>query len=510
LAVVPDGRVFIGEMTTGKIQVYKPGSATPTLAGTIPTRFENEDGLLGVAAPPDFAQSHFLYVFYSDPDKVNRAHVLARYTVNGDVLDMASRVEILRYARVQNGIYHAGGGMAFDDKGNLLVSTGDDTNPHDAPNDGYGAIYWKEPGKDAQKSAANTNDLRGKILRIHPEAAAVNGKYYTIPAGNFKEVFSSFYTAADLAKVRPEIYAMGLRNPYRFTVDSKTGWVIWGEVGPDANDDNANRGRMGHDELNVAPKPGFFGWPYCNGNQFAYNNVDYSGASGVPGAKFDCANIVNGSPNNTGVSKLPPALPPVIWYAGNNRTDFKEMGAGGETAMAGPVYHYDKALNSATKFPPQYEGRLFFWDWSRRVHKLVSFKSDGKLDKILDFPDATLKSDISAQYGPEGALYILQYSETGYGDTKSALIRIDYTGPRDESCLPVSIADARSNAGVSDRSSMRAGFAYVDLPEGYAGFDAFDLQGRKAWSYSRAGEQGMVRVDLPEAVSGGLMHIRFR
>jgi glucose/arabinose dehydrogenase len=58
MAVAPDGRVFIGEMTTGNIQVYKPGQATPVLAGKVPTRFENEDGLsASIAKPAQAAQS---------------------------------------------------------------------------------------------------------------------------------------------------------------------------------------------------------------------------------------------------------------------------------------------------------------------------------------------------------------------------------------------------------------------------------------------------------------------
>jgi cytochrome c len=511
LAVVPDGRVFIGEMATGNIQVYKPGATAPLLAGKVAVRFENEDGLLGIAAPPDFATSQFLYVLYSDPDKTNRAHVISRYKVNGDLLDAASRTEILRFGRVAAGIYHAAGGMVFDDKGNLYFSTGDDTNPHDAPNDGFGPIYYKEPGRDAQKSASNTNDLRGKINRIHPEPAQVGGKWYTIPAGNFKDAFASFYTEAELAKVRPEIYAMGTRNAFRLTVDNPTGWVIWGEVGPDANADVANRGRMGHDELNLAVKPGFFGWPYCNGNQFAYNNVDYSGATGVPGAKFDCALPVNNSPNNTGVSKLPPSQAPVAWYAGNNRTDFKNLGDGAETAMAGPMYRYDKNLVSSTKFPPQFDGRLFFWDWSRRIHKTISFKADGKIDSIRDFPITGMRSDISAQYGPEGSLYVLQYSESGYGDTKAALLRVDYTGVPDASCVVSLARGAQSrHARGADRSlAILAGFSYVDIPSGQSGFEAFDSQGRKVWTFVRAGSEGMQRVNLPSALAGSLLRIRF-
>jgi cytochrome c len=513
LAVVPDGRVFIGEMTTGNIQVYKPGAAAPVLAGNVPTKFDNEDGLLGIAAPPDFATSNFLYVLHTDTSKTAvRYHVITRFKVSGDKLDMPSRTEILRFRRVDGGRYHAGGGMVFDAKGNLWFSTGDDTNPHDGPNDGFAPIYWKEPGKDGQKSASNTNDLRGKINRIRPVASQVDGKWYTVPAGNFKDVYSSFWTAADLAKVRPEIYAMGMRNAFRFTVDNRTGWLIWGEVGPDANNDVADRGRMGHDELNVATRPGFFGWPYCNGNQFPYNNVNYDGATGVPGAKFDCALPVNTSPNNTGVTKLPPSQAPIMWYAGNNKTDFKEMGNGGETAMSGPVYNYDKNLKSDIKFPPQYDGRLFFWDWSRQVHKIISLTDEGKLGKILDFPVPGMRSDISAQYGPDGALYVLQYSEAGYSDTKSALIRIEYTGPRDETCLPPPSAVSRNAIRAAkgmEKLMILAGHTYVDLAPGHAGFIAYDMSGKQVWTYVRAGKDGVLRVDLPSAISGGLLRIRF-
>lgn len=105
MAIAPDGRVFIGEMTTGNIQVYKPGQAAPVLVGIVPTRFENEDGLLGVAVPPDFASSRFLYVLAGDPDRTTRSQVLWRYKLNGDRLDAATKPGILRIPRVKGGIY---------------------------------------------------------------------------------------------------------------------------------------------------------------------------------------------------------------------------------------------------------------------------------------------------------------------------------------------------------------------------------------------------------------------
>src|SRR5256885_14651820 len=90
---------------------------------------------------------------------------------------------------------------------------------------------------DAQKSSANTNDLRGKIIRIHPEPDGA----YTIPEGNL--------FPKGTAKTRPEIYTMGSRNPYRISVDQHTGFLYWGEVGPDANVDSVGRGPRGYDEI---------------------------------------------------------------------------------------------------------------------------------------------------------------------------------------------------------------------------------------------------------------------
>src|SRR5690606_25130188 len=377
-------------------------------------------------------------------------------------------------------------------------------------NDGFGAIYTKDAVKDAQKSASNTNDLRGKILRIRPTATkGADDKYYTIPAGNFKEEYASMYTETELAKVRPEIYAMGLRNPYRMGVDAKTGWVFWGDVGPDADADVANRGRRGHDEFNLTTKAGFFGWPYCIGNQFAYNEVDYSGATSVIKDKFNCANPTNTSPNNTGVAKLPPAQAPLMWYNAGSSAEFPFLQAGGETAIAGPMYRYDRDLQSTRKFPPQFDGRVYFYDWSRNVHRLLSFTEDAKLDKAVNFPITGLRSHVSAQYGAEGALYMLQYSNSGYsGENVTALIRIDYNGPHDPSCFPATAALSESAPGSARRLQVLAGFTAIDLPDGAAGFEAFDMQGKKVWTYIRAAGDP-ARVNLPRQISGGLVRIRF-
>ncbi|MEO6097118.1 MAG: PQQ-dependent sugar dehydrogenase [Fibrobacteria bacterium] len=505
MAIAPDGRIFIGEMATGAIKVYKPGQIAPVDAGVVPTRFLNEDGLLGVALPPDFASSQFLYVLATDPDNINRSHVLWRYKLNGDKLDAATKTEILRIPRQKGGLYHAAGGLHIDKKGNLWISTGDDSNPHSPQNSGFGSLYTNDPGSDAQKSSSNTNDLRGKIIRIHPEAALTDGKWYTIPAGNLNETMGSFWNAADLAKVRPEIFAFGMRNPFRFTVDDQTGWLLWGEVGPDANSDSPTRGRGGHDEFNVAMDPGFYGWPYCIGNQYGYNAVDYANGGKI-GDKYDCANLTNTSPNNTGVQKLPPARAPIIWYGVANKTDFiQQMGTGNETAIGGPMYRFDNNLKSASKFPAQYDGRWLIIDWYRHTHKFITLTKEGKLDKWFDFLVTGMNSDIGAEYGPDGALYVLQYSQNAYSDNKAALYLIAYTGPHD---CAVSLAKGATGRPGS-KSAMVSGFQPITLPADAEGLEVFDLSGRKAWTYVRNGAAGALRIELPKGLALNLLRVRF-
>ena len=85
-----------------------------------------------------------------------------------------------------------------------------------------------------------------------------------------KEIF--FPKGTD--KTRPEIYVMGDRNPWRPSIDSKTGWLYWGEVGPDANADTKTT-RTGMDEFNQARKAGYFGWPYFIGENVGYPMYDY-------------------------------------------------------------------------------------------------------------------------------------------------------------------------------------------------------------------------------------------
>jgi cytochrome c len=125
---------------------------------------------------------------------------------------MSSKKVLLEVATQREQCCHTGGGMVFDSKGNLFLTTGDNTSPRDTPFNPIDEREGRGPW-DAQKSSGSTNDLRGKIIRIHPEADGT----YTIPEGN---LFPKS-TANSGQKTRPEIYTMGHRNPWRISVDSK-------------------------------------------------------------------------------------------------------------------------------------------------------------------------------------------------------------------------------------------------------------------------------------------------
>ncbi len=101
---------------------------------------------------------------------------------------------------------------------------------------------------------------------------------------------------------------MGMRNPFRFSIDSQTGWLYFGDVGPDAESASPTRGPRGYDEINRARQAGNYGWPYCVADNEPY--IDYDFDTGLSGTAFDCAAPANDSPNNTGSLTLPPARGP--------------------------------------------------------------------------------------------------------------------------------------------------------------------------------------------------------
>jgi glucose/arabinose dehydrogenase/cytochrome c551/c552 len=337
-------------------------------------------------------------------------------------LDLKSEVKILDVASTRKICCHTGGSLTFGKGRELFLSTGDNATPFNQANskyklDGYGPMDNREGFEqyDARRSSSNTNDLRGKVLRINVNTDGT----YTIPQGNLFPVGT--------AKTRPEIYTMGTRNSYRISVDKKTGYLYWGDVGPDAQEDNPERGSRGYDELNQAKKAGYFGWPLFIGNNYPNRNFDYE--TGKSGDYYDPKKPLNLSKNNTGLVELPPLSPAFIWYPYAKSNEFPDVGTGGRNAMAGPVYYSDM-YPAATRFPSYYDGKLMFYEWMRGWIKMVSMDKDGNYEKMEPFMSTTkFANPIDMEMGPDGRLYVLEYGTGWFSKNKdAALSRIEYNG----------------------------------------------------------------------------------
>ena len=371
-----------------------------------------ECGGLGLTLSPDFMETGHLFVFYSPP--APSVHRLSRFTVDlrtssASLGDERMLLEIP--SDRENTTCHEGGSLAFGPDGNLYLSVGDNTNPFES--NGYAPIDEREGRKwwDAQRSAGNSNDLRGGIVRIRPTADGG----YTIPAGNLYP--------PGTPNTRPELFVKGCRNPFRMSIDSKTGDVFWGDVGPDASNDGS-AGTRGFDEFNRAKSAGFFGWPYYRGG-LPYLDRDFE--SDVIGASFDEV-LVNDSPNNTGIASLPPAVPPYFSYTYAVDERMPELRSGSRNAMAGPIFRgpYDE---SAGGFPDYFEGKPIFYDWARGHIFVCVPDENGDLDTMHRFlADLTLKHPMDTAIGPNGELFVLEYGTDWYFNTDGRVRRISFTG----------------------------------------------------------------------------------
>lgn len=504
-SVAKDGSVYFAERG-GAIKVLKPNGtvvkvgkvdAFPTTSGLNKTgntvnNTNNEYGLVGLALDPNFETSRFLYVSYQTPGTMDSTR-LSRFTVNADALDMGSEKVLLSWPTQKDYCCHTGGGIQIDSKGDLWVSIGNNTlNPaSDLAANAYVDASFPNSVADDQGHAANTNDLRGKILRIHPTA---DGKY-TIPAGNLKDFYASMYSADDLKKIRPEIYTMGHRNPYTISVDDVTGWLAWGDVGPD--------GVGTTEEYNLVSHPGFMGWPYFVG---AIENPNY-----VFKLAKDPAAPMNTSANNTGVQKLPPAQAAIYGYSQS-------------AAITGPIYRFSTAQTSSKKLPGQLDGKWFVTDWKQggAISAITLDNAGSKVVSKTKFFTGTgggFVHPIQVSIGPDGVMYVLDYNNlynfvasggmaVPFSSSPPKLFRLEYNGA---ACMPsVSLKDrmlANQRSGETPLIQLGLdGSRSIPIPTGFKSIRLYDLRGKLAWQGANAAGS---RVKVPSSIAKGLYRAKF-
>ncbi|MGO1235410.1 PQQ-dependent sugar dehydrogenase [Microbacterium gubbeenense] len=460
MAVMPDGRVLT-TARNGDIRLHDPSLGTTEIVNEVDVYVNSEDGLQGIALDPDFENNGWVYFVYAPvdadgdgqadtpegnaPEKlpegeddsyweqwegINR---LSRVQWTGDSLDMSTEQAILDVDTQRGQCCHVGADIDFDGEGNLYLTTGDNTPASTPGANGYAPTNdapGMNPGFDTRRGAGNTNDLRGKILRIHVEE---DGSY-SIPEGNL------FEEGTELT--RPEIFVMGVRNPFRFEVDPETNSLSWGDYGPDAGKADEDRGPMGYVEWNVVSldDPHNAGWPYVHGPNAAYNNWDFENM--VPREFHDPENLVNESRWNTGLTEIPAPREATVYY-GDNPGDqpWDELvnfgTSNGQAPMGGPVYHFDAENPSTTKLPEYWDGKAFMGEFSQDYVAALTVDWDTfEVTDIEDFlPNAELIADgqhphdnpMDIEMGPDGSMWILDYGDGFFRENPDAgLYRVDW------------------------------------------------------------------------------------
>ncbi|MET0817102.1 MAG: ThuA domain-containing protein [Solirubrobacteraceae bacterium] len=525
-----DGTTNSGVTRAGTLAVYGDGGTGGER--TNEANHKLEYGLLGVTTAPDFTESGHIYVQYFpsfDPEstppglgedrrisKMSRPRI-SRFTMDLETkqIDLDSEVRIFEYDAQIFSCCHVGGGMGFDSEGMLYVTTGDTnssqgtggysgnnptakcpTGPNEPSSAHCGPTTFSY--QDARRTAGNTNDYNGKMLRFRPLDIAEGaqptvgaGSTYALPtedSPNGPNLFSG--TEEGGGKTKPEIYAMGLRNPSRLAIDPETDIPYSAWVGPDAGSPSVTDGPSTYENAAQIDRAGNYGWPYCMGNGQAYRDrladgnlrttnapgyVSGGPASGGTDGWYDCDNIHNDSPNNTGLTVLPHDTGTGmdagkqrrvnLWYSRGNGTANgcptypRDRGAGnapnyggtptslcpyaidqGMTVMNGPVYRYDDdAQDDSRRWPAYWDGRWFLHNngGASVKHGLLldpDTDQDGgqpvyadSLRNALSWPGSYMDS----KFGPDGALYVQTYDGFFRANPNVGITRYSYIGGPD-------------------------------------------------------------------------------
>jgi glucose/arabinose dehydrogenase len=253
LAVANDGRIFATEQS-GALKVIKNGALLPTPFIKLTVRgaggAANEEGLVGIALDPSFTTNNFLYVYYTVPPSGTIAshNRVSRFTANGDVAVPGSEKILLDVPGPSSGS-HNGGAIHFGADGKLYIGVGDHTT-----------------GRNSQLMTT----IKGKLLRISGDG--------TIPSDN------PFFTTA--TGQNRAIWALGLRNPYRFGVQPGTGKILINDVGNGA-----------FEEINEGVAGGNYGWNLTEGptNDPRFRSPLFAYPHSAPSPTVDGCAIVGGA-----------------------------------------------------------------------------------------------------------------------------------------------------------------------------------------------------------------------
>ena len=304
----PDGRLFVC-LQEGQLRVIENGVLLATPFVTVTTTANGERGLLGIAFDPNFASNQFVYVYYTDITAPIHNRV-SRFTANGNVAVAGSELVILELDNLSGATNHNGGGIHFGPDGKLYVGVGENANPANA------------------QTLANR---LGKLLRINADGS--------IPTDN------PFFNMA--AGANRAIWALGLRNPFTFAFQPRTGRLFINDVGQST-----------WEEIDDGIAGSNYGWSICEGF-CSPPNANY---------RDPLFEYGHGSSNTTGC------------------------------AIVGGAF-YNPAIN---QFPASYTGKYFFSDLCSGWIRLM----DPSNNTASDFATG-LSTPVDLKIGPDGSLYYL-------------------------------------------------------------------------------------------------------
>jgi cytochrome c len=416
----------------GAVKKYIGASKTVVTIETINIFIGYEDGLTGIVLDPGFKTNRWMYLYYGFGNTQDFKFRVTRHTLNAQNKFEAGSEKLIIDIPATASRMHTGGAMLFDGAGDLWITTGENQSGEEGP--------------------PNTNDLRGKILRIRPLAAGG----YTVPDGNL--------FPKGTAKTKPEIYVMGGRNPYSLSLDPVRKAVTWGDIGPD--------GKGLTEEHNLTTVPGNFGYPY-----FAGNNIQLMGSGTAAAPK-------NTNAKNTGLVDLPPAIAATNSYAQ-------------QAAITGPIYRYNGKLKTPGKFPPHFDGLWIVTDFQTGYMDTISLTPAGaKKNQGRIFTNMRFDRPIDLQTGPDGALYVMNYAGWFGPATTTGIVRIEYTG----ACSPEDIGTSLNPGRVPVfKADIKARGMAVEVT-GYEGNHELvigDMRGRTLAAFRGTGDR---KYGLAEAV----------
>ena len=301
----PDGELWLGSKQ-GHVWVWRGKELVEVARLAISN--SGERGVHGIAVDPDFEQNRHVWIYYSSDGPPFRNRLVRFRNVEDQLVDETLILETPSLF----GDVHNGGCIRFGPDSTIFLSTGDDSQQSD--------------------TSQNPDDIRGKILHINRDGSPANGNPYLDGGGD------------------PRVWAIGFRNPWRFSLQPESDNLFIGDVGASS-----------YEELDIGVPGGNFGW----------HRVEGPVPAGVPGMVY-----------------------PIYSYPHTSEI--------GHAIIAGEHAN-------ARNFPPEYNGDFFFGDFGTKEIFRMVLDGSNQLISVDVFASDTPHGPVDIRFGPDGALYYLTF-----------------------------------------------------------------------------------------------------